>query len=184
MCFCFRSCSCPSCSQTTACDVSCKVVAAIKATYACCWFYTVHTHYSGRCAFAVVERRSCSQRHCCLRVLAIKFVATTSNPGDLCLHVKCSCLVLHYQCRCAVLSHLFNVGRVSNMTCFLCVAIKTWLRHTHVPGGVDSFAQLKIVTHLSCIESQLLVASGTTLMDKRSSVALISYGLSCSWLVY
>ena len=55
------------------------------------------------------------------------------------------------------------------------LAIKAWRRHTHVPGVADSFAQLKIITHLRCIENQLLVATGTTL----SGAVLTSFLMIC-----
>ena len=56
------------------------------------------------------------------------------------------------------------------------LAIKAWRRHTHVPGVVDSFAQLKIITHLRCIENQLLVATGTTL----NGAVLTSFLMVCA----
>ena len=74
-----------------------------------------------------------------------------------------------------VLSHLLNVGRVSNMTCFLCVSYKG-VASTHACSGRRRlFAQLKIITHLRCIENQLLVATGTTL----NGAVLTSFLMVC-----
>ena len=53
VCFCFHCCSCPSCSQTVARAVSCKVVTWLSGDLRLVLFYTSHEG----CTFAV-ERQS------------------------------------------------------------------------------------------------------------------------------